>query len=360
VNAGNVESYLTLLRAIYPLPGVEVEVRSPYTFTGLLDDAFGADWSRLLSEMAALRNADGSSQYYYGIFKPNHNSGAAGLGYIGFPAAIGADWAGVRDWILAHEVGHNFGRQHVGCGSAGNIDPNYPYPGGQIGLHGWDVRSNALVSASATYDVMSYCRPGWASDYTYDAVRLFRGTAGAETDRVQPSLLVWGRISPAGIVLEPAFEVQARPQLPKGGGRHRIEVLDASGARLVELAFEGESVDHLDDVVHFAFTVPLRSLQGRAPAQIRLRAAGREAVQDARPAAPPGEEIRASRSSAGRVRVQWNAARHPVLLVRDPGTGAVLSFARGGDAEVVTPAAELDVHASNGVRSTGRRVRVAR
>jgi hypothetical protein len=45
-----------------------------------------------------------------------------------------------------------------------------------------------------------------------------------------------------------------------------------------------------------------------------------------------------------------------MLLIRDPATGQVLSFARGGQAEVTTGRGDLDVQLSNGV--AGRSVRV--
>jgi hypothetical protein len=45
-------------------------------------------------------------------------------------------------------------------------------------------------------------------------------------------------------------------------------------------------------------------------------------------------------------------------MVRDPETGQVLAFARGGEAEVYTSKPEVDLVLSNGVASRVRRVRV--
>ncbi|HSJ13415.1 MAG TPA: zinc-dependent metalloprotease family protein, partial [Longimicrobiales bacterium] len=374
VNAANVETYLTMLRAIYPLAEVDADVRAAYTFTGLLGNAFTEDWIRLLDEINALRHVEDSGRYYYGVIKTTHTSGAAGLGYLGQSplqptSAIGVDWLNVRDWVMAHEVGHNFGRRHSPCGNPGLVDASFPYVDGRIGLHGWDMRTNMLLSAGEHFDIMSYCLPGWASDYTYESVREFRGAAGATLSAgasvgasAQPSLLVWGRISPEGLVLEPAFEVVARPVLPTARGAHQLDILDAAGNPLLELSFDGQAVDHVPDVEHFSFLVPLSSLRGASPGTIRLRAGGREVVQ--RPALPaaagPGQELRSTRRGSSRVRLEWDAARHPVVLVRDARTGAVLSFARGGDVELVSDAAELDVHLSDGVRSARRRLQVGR
>ncbi len=46
-----------------------------------------------------------------------------------------------------------------------------------------------------------------------------------------------------------------------------------------------------------------------------------------------------------------------MLMVRDPVTGEVLSFARGGRSVIVTDRRELDLQLSTGVR--GRSLRVA-
>ncbi len=49
-----------------------------------------------------------------------------------------------------------------------------------------------------------------------------------------------------------------------------------------------------------------------------------------------------------------------MALIRDGRTGEILSFARGGNAQIRTGAADLEVILSDGVRSTTRKVRVNR
>jgi hypothetical protein len=51
------------------------------------------------------------------------------------------------------------------------------------------------------------------------------------------------------------------------------------------------------------------------------------------------------------VTLQWDAAAHPMIMVRDPDTGEVLSFARGGNARVWTGKGAVDLEVSNGVQS---------
>jgi hypothetical protein len=48
-----------------------------------------------------------------------------------------------------------------------------------------------------------------------------------------------------------------------------------------------------------------------------------------------------------------------MAMVRDPGTGQVLTFARAGQVELSTSKPQLDVILSDGVRSRTRRMRIA-
>jgi hypothetical protein len=88
------------------------------------------------------------------------------------------------------------------------------------------------------------------------------------------------------------------------------------------------------------------SVPGRATVSVRA-AAGSTAPLD----------LRTARSAPGRVSLRWDATAHPMVMVRDPVSGQVLSFARGGAADIATDQADLEVQLSNGV--LGRSVRVA-
>jgi hypothetical protein len=58
--------------------------------------------------------------------------------------------------------------------------------------------------------------------------------------------------------------------------------------------------------------------------------------------------------------LKWNAATHPMIMVRDPETGQVLSFARGGTARVWTQKRQIDLEVSNGVTSHRLRRAISR
>ena len=170
-----VSKYASLLRGQYPIPDVEVTVRSqPYTFNGDLTDYYG--WSDLLSEISDLREQDGPSPqvYYYGIHGET-NTNLLGLGWVTDAsdswsrAAIGVGTSGGDSAQTAvHEIGHNHGRHHSPCGVDG--DPNYPHPDASIGVWGYNAASAKLLNPNDYVDFMSYCDPQWVSDHTYKAL----------------------------------------------------------------------------------------------------------------------------------------------------------------------------------------------
>jgi hypothetical protein len=209
---------------------------------------------------------------------------------------------------------------------------------------------------------MGYCRDIWISDYTYvnmlNWITAHPMTAPAVSSAEQPSLLVWGRIVNGQPVLEPAFEISARPQMP-ASGPHRLAALDERGTEILSIPFGADRVADLPgDEESFAFVVPKSMLGGRALGALRVAARGRTTTN--LPMAAVGDEPALSLTRAGSraVRLRWDASRFPVVLVRDPKTGEVLSFARGGDATIVSGHAELELNYSNRVRSARRLVRV--
>jgi Peptidase M66 len=174
-SAGQVQKYVDYFSWQYPIPEVEVTVRSqPYNFSGSLGGYNG--WSQLLDSVTQLRQTDNApaDTYYYGIHMAS-GSGLLGLGWVGGAndvwsrTAIGVGWSGdTSPETAVHELGHNHGRSHSPCGVSG--DPNYPHSGASIGVWGFNPSTNQLLSPNQYVDFMSYCSPAWVSDYTYAAL----------------------------------------------------------------------------------------------------------------------------------------------------------------------------------------------
>jgi len=363
--------WIDFAKRLHPVPDVvDVTVGSTMnsSVATLLSD--GTGWSTVLTELRAKRTADGiTDRYYYGAVKVGYTSGVAGLGYIGLPAAIGWDYNSGPS-VLAHEVGHNFGRQHSPCGGAGSPDPNYPYVGGIIGVPGWDAF--ATVSNLKTLDhtdIMGYCSNQWISDYVYISELNFRAASslgfvvpdvvGSNTG--QEGLLVWGRIENDQLFLEPAFRVPTTG-VPIEPGPYTWEARDVFGRLLASVPFDAAEVADLPNksLRTFSFIVPLTPEVLNAVQNVRVSQDNRELGRITRAAtiraiAPPMAatlgEVQAQEMSDRTLKLSWNATQYPVVMLKDATTGEVRGFLRGGSAAINDSPANMEIHLSDGVTS---------
>jgi hypothetical protein len=144
-----------------------------------------------------------------------------------------------------------------------------------------------------------------------------------------------------------------------------VEGTAADGSSLFSLSFDvAEVADDPGGGRHFAFAVPVD--QGRAArlADLRLTGPGGMAsaasLSVARLRARVAPDSIVARREARGIALEWNASAHPMIMVRDPDTGEVLSFARGGKSRVWTTKGDLDLIVSDGVQSEAKRVTVSR
>jgi hypothetical protein len=282
-------------------------------------------------------------------------------------AAIGWDEPSDVQRVVAHELGHTWGQLHTPCNRPLNIDPSFPYPAGNIGVYGYDATANSVILPSAS-DIMGYCSDPWISDYIYNRVLTFRQaqpSATASLATVQPCVLIWGRIVNGRPVLEPAFQVMARPRLPAAAGPYSVEGVATDGSRLFSLSFDAASVaDDPRASRHFAFAVPLDQARASRVGDVRLSspqgtAAVRRPVMAQLQRSALVDSVKASRHPTG-VTLTWNAAAHPMIMVRDPDTGEVLSLLRGGRGSVLTRKNAVELNLSDGVQSHRMRLFIRR
>jgi hypothetical protein len=215
---------------------------------------------------------------------------------------------------------------------------------------------------------MGYCYPRWISDYNWTAMLSYRqsGPNNAPSASIQASgsggLLIWGRITNAGVVLEPAFRVAAMASNVPTPGPNRLELLATDGSLLRSVPFNAVEVGDLPGGPErqFAFVVPLDAATQAALGQIRVVAGARTATRVAGTDAGADPGVTLSRPRAGEIELSWDASRFPVVMVKDATSGEILSFARGGRARIAAAGPSFALQFSDGVRTLSRAGRVLR
>jgi hypothetical protein len=166
-------------------------------------------------------------------------------------------------------------------------------------------------------------------------------------------------VGPEGVTLEPAF--RAAPvgeQLPPAGA-WRVEGFDAEGRPLFRRAFDPVPIADAGPAPAYLFAMVLPVGAALADRLATLRVGGPGGVAERRAAAvdqadPRPELVR----TAGGVELRWDPAEHPVALVREAGTGTILSFARGGRVALPAGIRAVDLQLSDGIRVRRRAITV--
>ncbi len=250
---------LGLLKHAFPFSEFTAKPHDIYMMS--LDLTNADDQWGLVLELEALRTAENGTGHYYGVASSNNGS-VRGRARINGWASMGK--ASMPE--VAHEVGHNLDLRHAPCGGAGGADPTFPYPGGSIGMWGYDFRDGSLVSPDHRRDIMGYCyERGWLSDYYFEKVidhrrelatdqaRALLAAAGPQSDM----LVLWGGVVGGELRIEPVFALRTAAQLPDAPGPYRIRGSDFGGQSEFSLDFTpGE--DEFGDK-YFLFAIPIES-----------------------------------------------------------------------------------------------------
>jgi hypothetical protein len=264
--------------------------------------------------------------HYWGMVHQSHGDGSGGAAYL--DAWVGWGFMNTdpklsykTTWYwphggatLSHELGHNFDRHHVDCGSPDNVDTGYPYaacdigPNTPTGYFGFNVASPAVITPTVAADLMSYGhsvgKPRWPSDYTYRALYNELTTSAATTAAAAPAawldaeelLYVTGAITPtAG-----TGQFEAAYRLPQGviGERdlakaarslaaaqepaiYHLRLFNAAGDLLADQPFPLPAVS--DDI---GPARPFQVILPYAPGATRLVVAGEAGMLAERPISP--------------------------------------------------------------------------
>ena len=304
---------IRLLTNVLPVTEVDVAVRETYVTD--VDPTSLRAWTDLLQDITLLRLTDEADGYYYGAVTRPGGAGITGLAYVSSPAAVGVPEADP----MVHELGHSMSLRHAPCGLLFDPDPNYPYPSGEIGVWGYDFRSNRLVPPN-TADLMGYCDPAWISDYHFAKALDHRLSAEEETTSSAANdgstvLLLWGSVSSEGeLRLDPAFVLDAAARLPTSRGPYRLEGIAANGAPEFALDFALDKTG--EGGGGFVFTIPFEDEWLASLERIVLS----------------GPEGRTELTAAG---------NRAMALVLDRETGQLRSVLRGEDASAAAASASI-------------------
>lgn len=354
ISTADETTFLALLRDALPVLDVTLLRRATFVVDGPVGTPEGQ--TALLAQLDAARAASGAAGHYFGAF---HTVGAfayAGLGYRPGYSAIGLDGLPWAANTVAHEIGHNLNLQHAPCGTATQVDPFFPYANGAIGVPGYDARHDAIVAAT-TPDLMSYCFVGtytqWISDYNYRKALAFRRGVTLLRDAAPagPGILVWGRIGGDGrIALEPLFDLDRALPEAVDGGRATVDGFDASGVRLFSQPIALRDVVDGAPETHFAAAVPLAlALRARlARVTVSTGTAQASLLGQAGAALREAPVLRAEPGADGTT-LRWNPTAAARVMLRDPVSGDVVGFGRGGAMRLPATMHAVDVQFSDGL-----------
>lgn len=369
------ESWVQSLTRMFPLGPVTVTVGEEFPTS--LDPHDDVQEEELLRQLEARRvDAGGTYEYYYGVYPQRPGRNHTGLAYVpsragtALRAAVGWDGPTYQQ-SLAHELGHNLGLHHAPCGPGGNypkgVNPAFPYPDGGIGAAGFEVPTATPKDPASFKDIMSYCKPLWSSDFDCKAILAFRAREpmalrGATVAAGQDCLLVQGLIRDGRAILDPAFQVRREP-IPAEGD-FVLTALDAHGQVLETVPFGPGGLEDLaseSGLGAFTLVLPMTQAMQESLATLRVShngvALGERHATGARAHAHP-PQAHAARDGHGLVHLQWDPRGYPWVLVKDAGTGTMITMGSGGRLELPVRAPELECRFSDGLHTFVSKVAV--
>lgn len=260
----------TTLSGFWPVSDVKTRIHP--VFKSKVTTGAGM-WS-LLFEIEELRAVENEASYYYGFFSHKLYSMLTNIPYAGIAdlsnySAVGLDDINSSGYLpvwastMLHEMGHNFGLNHVNCGSPFNYDSGYPYAVETIGSLGISADLKNLYlperyDAGGYADVMSYCWPQHISDYSFikaqDYLELhppkpFISVAAESVLKKKPntgenkSIYISGEIDTAGVVALRRIIPLHQPAIESVMGDYQIKIFGENAEEIVQ-SFNMINLDH--------------------------------------------------------------------------------------------------------------------
>lgn len=324
----NSADYMRQALQVLPIGQMDVDIRTPYVFTGAYD------LEDLLMEISDLRDLDGSDRLYHGIIVPpdGGSSQTAGVGFVGFPVSVSIDLGGAA-YVIAHEMGHNLNLGHApGCDAPG-ADVDYPYAEAAVTTWGYDVTQNRLVEPTATRrDFMSYCSDLWVSDYHFSrAVDHRQGSAIGFGPPVPEGLLISGRLAAQGLSrfsLMPIARYRSVQQVSEVDLPYRFVAWDVHGVEVVDQPFSRLTIEDVESSYAFSLRVP-RPANTIHHFEIRRGDAVLVAEQIDAPVRSAVNEL-VTLTQGSNTLYRWAKQNHQALVIKN-ALGEVVAVDRSGE-----------------------------
>ena len=306
-----------------------------------------------MSKLTDLRTLDGSSDLYYGVVEPGYSGGIAGVGWVGgSPVSVGWNKPVSRSTVMAHELGHNWERNHAPCNVNG--DKYYPHEEGHIGVWGFDSSTQTLKAPTDNADIMGYCRPAWISDYTYDAILEHRQEHAFNVQSQSlptDALIVSGSALRGAVTLNPVFRAKVATSSPTPGPYTLIGT-DSAGRTLFSVPFSTQAVaDALENSLSgFNLTVPLSSADANNLTRLRVERDGNVLAEQNATLRTQSAQKTEVKKSNGTLMLAWDTGAYDGVIVRDT-EGNILAIDESGEVVLETESEKLELTFSSGLRT---------
>jgi hypothetical protein len=188
--------------------GIEVTSGAAFAALPIKTGGCNSDWLRLVADLNVTRIFTalfGLGDIVFGMVPPAAIPAGSDRINAGCGIGAGAGFVGY-DTTFAHEVGHLYGRSHVGVPGDPENDPAYPNYGGsktsigEVGIDTGTTPPTLYDPSVGSDDIMSYGNNLWISPYTYRNIldqRALHQSVAVDPRRLRPVLVLDFRVDRA-------------------------------------------------------------------------------------------------------------------------------------------------------------------